>query len=152
MPAGTVDVDSLPAPADLLAEMHGDLTPALIPEGWVSAEAGRDLSPELRATWEKEGGFEHNFAQAWGAASNILSRVSDPASLQARFDALPVSIQNKVFDQMRMPPARNRGAAALKALSARLTPAERQTFLTWVDGLSEEEDEAIMNYFDGGRE
>ena len=134
-------------PEQLLAEMQGydvsDHPPgSLVTDGF---------SPELRATWSKEGGFEHNFAQALGAATSILSRVSDPSSLQAHFDDLPVSIQNKAFDQMRMPPARNRGSAALKAFSARLTPAERQTFLAWCDQLSEEEEEAIMNYLDGKR-
>jgi len=147
VPAGTVDVDSLPPPEQMLAEMQG-YDVADHPAGSLVTDS---FSPELRAIWSKEGGFELNFTQASTAATSILSRVSDPSSLQARFDALPVSIQNKAFDQLRMPPARNRGAAALKAFSARLTPAERQTFLAWCDQLSEEEEEAIMNYLDGKR-
>ena len=148
VPAGTVDVDSLPPPEQMLAEMQG-YDVADHPAGSLVTDS---FSPELRAIWSKEGGFELNFTQASTAATSILSRVSDPSSLQARFDALPVSIQNKAFDQLRMPPARNRGAAALKAFSARLTPAERQTFLAWCDQRSEEEDAAVMNYLDGRRE
>ena len=149
MPAGTVDVDSLPAPADLLAEMHGDLTPALIPEGWVSAEAGRDLSPELRAIWSKEGGFEHNAAQVWMATSSIEAAVSDPAHLNSTLAMLPESLKARMLDTLRMSPQRGGAKAAESAFMESLSDAELTTYCDWCDALSDDQRWAILCWFNG---
>lgn len=136
-----VDPDTLPAPSDLLAEMQGS----------VPAGVGSNALESLRGAWEKEGGWDHNFAQAWSAAQDIFSRVDDPQALDSYFERLPTSIQAKVYDHMRVPRAKGRAASAVAAFEGRLTSQERAIYSRWVEGLSDEQRGAIWGAIDGRR-
>ena len=136
-PAST-DPDTLPAPDALVAEMRGDL-----PSG------DAELDPELKKTWEREGGYEQNLARAQAAATDILARSPD---LEAKFERLPESIQSKAFDHLRLGVAKGRGIAAIAAFESRLTDQELAIYTNWVAGLTLEERRAIVGYLNGGRE
>jgi hypothetical protein len=64
---------------------------------------------------------------------------------------LPATVQNAVFDHLRLGVVKGRGAAALRSLGARLDRRSRAIFVQWLENLTDEEDSAIMSYLDGGR-
>jgi hypothetical protein len=125
--------------------LEEEATPEFLP-----ANVGEvEVDPELRATWEKEGGYERNLAQAQAGAKNILECMESPKWFQARFDALPASIQLTVFDHLRMAPQRGRADAVLDAIEQRLSPAEVNIFADFLERCSADELRAIRAYLNG---
>jgi hypothetical protein len=145
--------DNSPAPAG--DEPIGDLShqPAKSPAP--RGEGGRFIAPEmaqLRETWDKEGGYEFNLKAAQAAAEAILSRVPDPQDLSAHFDYLPVGIQAKIMDVLRLQPSRRTTANdMLLLIEDSLTPQELATAREWVGQMSPEHHAAILDVLGGSR-
>jgi hypothetical protein len=144
--------DNLPAPttnappATERAEQRRD------PDGRFAADPLGHLDPELRERWDAEGGAEYHMQQAQGTAMRILGAVSDPEDLSAHFDTLPQSIQNKVFDVLRLSQSKRTTANdLLLTLELLLTPDELATARTWVRQLAPEHHEAIIAGLGGSR-
>jgi len=149
--------DDLPADQDTIDASiieSGALTPAEIAEMRGQAPgAGVNLDPDLRETWEKQGGFEKNLERAQGTATRILEASGDADALQAHFDGLPAVIQTKVFDFLRLEPDKRPGSAIdlIAAFEGSLRPAEKEIYRNWVAGLSEGQRAAIIVGIGGGR-
>ncbi len=73
-----------------------------------------DLDPALLERWAKEGGVDRNIAQAQAAVTDILSRADDADTFRFKFEnQLSASIQTKIYDRLRISPAKGRGLAAI---------------------------------------
>jgi hypothetical protein len=118
-------------------------------------EDGRFIPAEmaqLRETWDKEGGYEFNLKAAQTAATAILSRIPDPADLSAHFDTLPVGVQAKIMDVLRLQPSKRTTAnASLLLIEDSLSPAELATLRTSASQLMPEHREAILDVLGGAR-
>lgn len=119
---------------------------AAIYAGKPQQQTGAGLDKDMLARWEQEGSVEHNRAKAQEAASRILSGVDDATAFAAGFDKLPGSIQDKVFDVLRLEPSRSPEAAVrlLDQIEASLTPQELSIAETWLRGLTAGQRQAIM--------
>jgi hypothetical protein len=152
--SGVVVPDSSsPVPTEKHADWgDGERTSYLVeqtPE-YLPAGAGEDLDPALVERRGKEGGVERNLAQARAAAEDIMGRTEDGDTLMFKFDnQLPQSIQNKIFDALRISPAKGRGQAAIKAFEDSLDDREIAIWAEWVDGLYPDERAAIIAYLNG---
>jgi hypothetical protein len=108
------------------------------------------FDPALRETWSREGGFEQNLVRAATAAQDILSRAPDPDTLQFKFDQqLPERIQNKIYDHLRIQPAKGRGRAMIEAFERSLSDEDLDTFVDWFEALDDGEQRAIRDYLYG---
>jgi hypothetical protein len=138
-------------PAEPSSSTHSDLNTQpeaggtdLVPAG---GDIGDDVLEPLRPTWEREGGFERNLAQATVASASIEAAVSDPGHLNATIEALPESLKTKMRDTSRMSPQRGGAKAAEAALMSRLNEQELEAYHEWVEALTDGERLAIRAWF-----
>jgi hypothetical protein len=111
-----------------------------------NAGAAIGLGPDLVETWEREGGYQQNLARAQATATKILS-VEGVGDLQEKFDAgLPQSIQNKVYDSLRLSPSHGPNAALMRLdqIEKSLTPDELATAEKWLKSLTPEQSRALL--------
>jgi hypothetical protein len=83
------------------------------------------------------------------AAVSIEAAVNDPGHLNAKTAGLPISLQDKMLETLRIPPMRGGAKAAESALMSRLTDEELEAYHDWVEALSADERQAIRAWFDG---
>ena len=144
-----------PAPKshdELVREIaNHDLKPgevAPVPDG--SPTPNSEAHEALLSRWDKEGFGREKAVEAVQQAliTPVLQYAGEEAqSLQASFDTkVPAEIQNIVFDAFRLSPdprSAEPGLDLLNIAEANMTPAQRETALNWLNGLSVKQRQAI---------
>jgi hypothetical protein len=134
VPAGGV-VDGLTMLASMQAQKESaDVVP------------GNFLGPDIRRSWEREGGVDFNLKAAQDRAGRILGAADDAPGLRAAFDGLPNGIQNKIFDCLRLSPRHGPDAALgmLDLIESQLTADERATAEAWLSKRTPGQRQAIL--------
>jgi hypothetical protein len=136
---------SVPVVLEKIRDDRGNI----IRPDWSRNDRGQSLSKsdaELRAQWQKEGGFEQNMQRVMSVQAEILARSSDAAALSAHVEKLPADIQRKAADVMRLTTAYGPEGGALKfeQFLNSLSTSEFDTFHTWWRGLSRGDQDCIL--------
>jgi hypothetical protein len=111
-----------------------------------NADVAVGLGPDLVSRWEREGGFQHNLAQAQATATKVLSFADDPDGMTASFDKLPSELQSKIIDNLRLsaPYGENGATLRLEAIVSQCSSAEVQALQSWWNGLTERQQDAVF--------
>jgi hypothetical protein len=112
-------------------------------------EAGQFITKsesDLRETWAKEGGYEANVARVVAAENAILSLSDNPTALQNHIGTLPLDIQRKAADVMRLSASYGPlgGVFKFEQFCDSLSPSEWETFQGFWRKLSRGDQDAIL--------
>jgi hypothetical protein len=101
---------------------------------------------QLRAQWDKEGGFAQNAARVMQVEQTILGLSENAEALRSHIATLPESIQLKAADHLRLTASHGPLGGVLKfeAFCDSLSPSEWETFQGWWRKLSRGDQDAIL--------